>query len=60
MDKCISSSQLAIRLLRDANILVKDCAYKKAFEGKNYVRIAVRNRQENDRLVAALRALDIK
>ena len=60
VDKCISSSQLAIRLLRDANILVKDCAYKKAFEGKNYVRIAVRNRQENDRLVAALRALDTK
>ena len=60
VDKRISSSQLAIRLLRDANILVKDCAYKKAFEGKNYVRIAVRNRQENDRLVAALRALDTK
>ena len=59
VDKRISSSQLAIRLLRDANILVKDCAYKKAFEGKNYVRIAVRNRQENDRLVAALKALDI-
>ena len=59
VDERISSSQLAIRLLRDANILVKDCAYKKAFEGKNYVRIAVRNRQENDRLVAALKALDI-
>jgi histidinol-phosphate/aromatic aminotransferase/cobyric acid decarboxylase-like protein len=60
VDATISSSQLAIRLLREANILVKDCAYKKAFEGKNYVRIAVRNKRENDALISALRALSTK
>ena len=60
VDGAISSSQLAIQLLREANILVKDCAYKKAFEGKNYVRIAVRNKRENDALISALRSLTIK
>jgi len=55
----LSSSELAIRLLKDANILVKDCSYKKAFKGKNFVRIAVRDREDNDRLVDALKKIDV-
>ena len=59
VDGRITSSALAIRLLREANILIKDCAYKKAFQGKNYVRIAVRNRQDNDALLSALKNITL-
>ena len=53
-----TSSELAILLIKRENILIKDCGYKKAFGGKNYVRIAVRDTADNDRLLHALQALD--
>lgn len=52
-----TSSELAILLIKRENILVKDCGYKKAFAGKNYVRIAVRDTKDNNRLLKALREL---
>ncbi len=52
-----TSSELAILLIKRENILIKDCGYKKAFEGKHYVRIAVRDTKDNDRLINALREL---
>lgn len=52
-----SSSELAVTLLQKSNILIKDCAYKKAFSGKQYVRIAVRNTEENNRLIEALKQI---
>ena len=52
-----TSSELAILLIKRENILIKDCGYKKAFEGKNYVRIAVRDTKDNNRLLKALRDL---
>lgn len=52
-----TSSELAILLIRRENILIKDCGYKKAFAGKNYVRIAVRDTKDNNRLIKALREL---
>ena len=52
-----TSSELAILLIKRENILIKDCGYKKAFEGKNYVRIAVRDTHDNNRLLKALRDL---
>ena len=55
----ISSSELAIRLLKESNILVKDCSYKKAFKGKDYVRIAIRNSHDNDQLIEALHQLNV-
>jgi histidinol-phosphate/aromatic aminotransferase/cobyric acid decarboxylase-like protein/choline kinase len=55
----ISSSQLAVTLLKESNILIKDCAYKKAFQGRNFVRIAVRNQTDNDRLIEALKRLKL-
>ena len=53
-----SSSELAILLIKRVNILIKDCGYKKAFGSKNYIRIAVRNTADNDRLLRALQELD--
>ena len=51
------SHNLAVRLLNDHNILIKDCSTKKVFDGRNYVRIAIRNREDNSRLVEALKSL---
>lgn len=50
----ITSSELARILLCEHDILVKDCSTKKGFEGRNYIRIAIRNREDNSKLVKAL------
>lgn len=52
-----SSRELAIRLLNEHNILIKDCSGKAAFNGRNYIRLAVRNRIDNRKLVDALKKL---
>lgn len=52
-----SATDLAHRLLSDHNILVKDCNTKHGLEGKNFLRIAIRDRHDNDLLVQALRDL---
>jgi histidinol-phosphate/aromatic aminotransferase/cobyric acid decarboxylase-like protein/choline kinase len=54
-----TSKELAIKLL-DQNILIKDLADKTGFGGKQYVRIAVRDEKDNDRLIAALHAFEIE
>ena len=46
--------ELAIRLLRDYGILIKDCSQK--CKG-NYIRLAVRDTKDNNRLLIALREL---
>ena len=51
-----TSKDLAVRLLADYNILIKDCSGKAAFGGKDYIRLAVRNSKDNHRLVDALKA----
>lgn len=51
-----TSTELAEKLLK-RNILIKDCASKKAFRGKNYVRIAVRDRRDNGRFIHCLKSL---
>ena len=48
---------LAVRLLNEHNILIKDCSTKKVFGGKSYIRLAIRNREDNERLVGALRKM---
>ncbi len=50
----ISSRELAENLLED-NILIKDLAGKKGFSGRNYIRLAVRNDEDNCKLVEALK-----
>lgn len=52
-----TSTELAEVLLSKYNILIKDCGSKSAFAGKNYVRIAVRDRNDNDALIVALKEL---
>lgn len=53
-----SSYSLTLRLLTDYDILIKNCASKKGFPAeRQYVRIAIRDRNDNRRLVEALHAM---
>ncbi len=52
-----SSHELAVKLLAEYNILIKDCSGKSAFDGGEYIRIAVRDRNDNHCLVESLKAL---
>ena len=49
-----TSCQLTEKLLNEYNILIKDCDTKTGLEGKNFIRIAIRDQKDNDRLVDAL------
>lgn len=51
-----TSHELALRLLKH-NILIKDCGTKKAFNGGNYIRLAVRDRKDNHYLTETLKSL---
>jgi histidinol-phosphate/aromatic aminotransferase/cobyric acid decarboxylase-like protein len=53
----ISATQLAVALLAKYNILIKDCSTKAAFQGRDFIRLAVRDRDDNHRLVEALKSL---
>ena len=52
-----TSHELAVKLLAGYNILIKDCSGKSAFDGGEYIRIAVRDRNDNHTLVEALKEL---
>ena len=41
-------------LLKNHSILVKDCSRKKGFEGREFIRVAVRDATDNDALVRAM------
>lgn len=54
----ITSSELTLRLMTGHNILIKDCSSKQGFPtGKQYVRIAIRDRRDNSRLITTLKSL---
>ncbi len=52
-----TSTELTQILLEKADILIKDCSTKSAFGGRNYIRIAIRDRKDNSRLVETLKTL---
>lgn len=51
-----TSRELAVNLLK-MNVFIKDCGTKSAFQGQNYIRIAIRDRKDNSYLVETLKAL---
>ena len=51
-----TSHELSILLLKQ-NILIKDCGTKKAFDGGNYIRLAVRDRKDNHHLIQMLKSI---
>ena len=54
-----SSAELTKLLLEKYNIMVKDCNSKSSLKGRNFIRVSVRNQQDNDQLIRALKALEI-
>ena len=53
-----TSEELCSSLLSGNNILIKNCGTKAGFEGKQYIRIAIRNKEDNDKLIEALTSLN--
>lgn len=57
MDR-FTSHQLTLQLLTEHGILIKDCSSKKGFpKDRQYVRIAIRDREDNHRLFEILKSL---
>jgi histidinol-phosphate/aromatic aminotransferase/cobyric acid decarboxylase-like protein/choline kinase len=54
IDGC-SASQISELLLNRYNILVKDLSNKSGMEGREFIRIAVRTKEDNNRLADALK-----
>ena len=52
-----TSIELTRLLLEKADLLIKDCSTKSAFNGRNYIRIAIRDRKDNGKLVETLKKL---
>jgi histidinol-phosphate/aromatic aminotransferase/cobyric acid decarboxylase-like protein/CTP:phosphocholine cytidylyltransferase-like protein len=53
-----NANDLVIIMLKRYNILVRDCSDKQGFDGKQYMRISVRNHEDNAKLIAAFKELD--
>lgn len=53
-----TASSLALKLLQDHNILISVCGAKKGLTPNQYVRLAVRSKEDNDKLIQALNVLD--
>lgn len=49
---------LVLKMLKQHNILTRDCSTKGGFDGKQYMRIAVRNHADNARLIAAFKEIE--
>lgn len=52
-----NSHDITLSLLKQSDILIKDCSNKKGFNGKSYIRLAIRDRKDNNSLIEALKRL---
>ena len=52
-----TANEVVIRVLKHYNILTRDCSSKSGLNGRQYMRIAVRDHADNKRLVEALKSL---
>lgn len=50
-----NSRKLAIDLLENCNIYIKDLTGKKCFDEEKFIRLAIRNKEDNDVLIQALK-----
>lgn len=53
-----TANTLVLRMLKEHNILMRDCSGKGGFNGKQYMRIAVRDHHDNRKLIEGLRHLE--
>ncbi len=54
-----TANSLVLRMLKEYNILLRDCSGKTGFDGKQYMRIAVRGKNDNCRLIEALKSFQV-
>lgn len=52
-----TANEVVIRVLKHYNILTRDCSSKPGLNGRQYMRIAVRDYADNSRLIDALKSL---
>ena len=52
----LTSGELTARMRRQG-VLVRDCANYTGLEGRQYIRVAVRSRAENEQMLKALEAI---
>lgn len=53
-----TANEVVLYMLKQHNILTRDCSNKPGLDGRQYMRIAVRNHEDNSRLIDGLRLLD--
>ena len=53
-----TANEVVLYMLKHHNILTRDCSNKPGLDGHQYMRIAVRNHEDNAKLVEGLRELD--
>ena len=56
--KPYTANELVLKMLKEFNILMRDCSGKEGFDDKQYMRIAVRDRKDNNKLIEALEMLE--
>lgn len=54
-----TANGLVLKMLKEFNILMRDCSGKGGFDGKQYMRIAVRDHKDNAKLIESLKQLEI-
>lgn len=53
-----TANELVLRMLKEYNILMRDCSNKEGFDGKQYMRIAVRDHKDNTKLIESLKQME--
>lgn len=53
-----TANGLVLKMLKEFNILMRDCSNKGGFNGKQYMRIAVRDHKDNTKLIESLKQLE--
>ncbi|MBQ0023936.1 MAG: aminotransferase class I/II-fold pyridoxal phosphate-dependent enzyme [Prevotellaceae bacterium] len=53
-----TATELVLVMLKQHNILTRDCSNKVGLDGRQYMRIAVRSHEDNEKLISAFRQLD--
>jgi histidinol-phosphate/aromatic aminotransferase/cobyric acid decarboxylase-like protein len=56
--KPYTANELVLKMLKEFNILMRDCSGKEGFDGRQYMRIAVRDSNDNNILIDALKKLE--
>lgn len=54
-----SANEVVLYMLKHHNILTRDCSNKPGLDRRQYMRISIRNHQDNSRLIIGLKSLDI-